>query len=365
MTLYYECYRCNYKTDKKNDLLKHFNRKKLCANIKNDYSKKKLIQIYNEKYNNSYQCEYCSILFNTMLNLDKHKDKCLYKYQCKNCKKIFKHKKNLKNHIQNNICNIEKENKPIIDKEKNVCCNCNKVFSNKYTLKRHLDKYICLNINNNSISIKKKDKDNITINFNTNNYINKITNNNQNNLILNHFGKENLDYLNNEYFINLLENISLKDDSLFRDKTKFNTLNLRTLMEDVHFNDNHKENNNIIPVNFNKGQYKIFFEGDFITKDKKDMFKSILNNIVKIYQEGLNDLVDIFTNDNNENKLNTINRLNENLIYMDKYIKQLDNYENIDLYKNSCYFKYIKDSYNFLYRSLDTMAKDYKEKIII
>ena len=361
----YKCVRCNYKSKYKRDLWKHINRKNLCKASHKNVDREELIKIYNTKYV-LHKCLFCELEFDNKESLKKHKcqkKKSVKSNECKNCGKVFMNIYSLKKHIKNKVCIksiIEEEEITTLNiPEENKCEYCKNDFFNKSSLIRHLKNKVCLK------KIIKKDEDKIIINqvVNNNILVNNHNTFNQNNLILNNFGDENLNYLNENYFKKLLDNVIIHENTLFKDRTKINTFNLRDILKDVHFNEKHKENNNIIPVNFNKGQFKLYDNGKFITQDKKDMFKDVLNKIFSIYQEGLINLIDIH-NDSliSKDKCYTISRLNENLTYMNKYIQELDNYENS--INTSPYMKYVRDSYKFLYKSLDTMAKDYKDKIM-
>jgi hypothetical protein len=82
----YTCYKCFYKTNRKESLIKHINRKSPCIRCSESYSKftdKELENNMNEQLNNKtdyshlddkkkYECEICKSTFNEKYNLNKH-----------------------------------------------------------------------------------------------------------------------------------------------------------------------------------------------------------------------------------------------------------------------------------------------------
>lgn len=288
----YECVRCGHVFKLKTDLKRHYNRKKICKTLHQDYSKDEMINI-----------------------LDKS-------FQCQNCGKIFISKYTLNNHKKNRIC-IKNELINIFP-----CDICGKKYFDKNDYDNHIKTH-----NNSS---------NKTIVINNYNYTN------YNIMMVNNFGKENINYLTNQEYMNQLFNFNMDINKLNNtEKNKINSINLRDIMNDLYFNEEHKENNNIYPVNIKNGIYKVKIGDEYLKKDADFLFNNVLNKIVNIYQLLLDKKID------DDDKFI---KIKDNLIKLVDYI----NMDNIQYHnKNSKESEKIK---KFLRKSLDMLASDYKEK---
>jgi hypothetical protein len=192
----YNCPRCGYSTNQRNDLRKHFGRKINCQITLNDIS--------------------ISECFQTILN-----EECAN--SLKNTEKVTENSlKNTENH-KNSLKNTEK---------RYTCIYCKKKFTRKDNMHVHVNKY-CKRDQKFEINEKIK----IIENLKTENEIlknsknttiqnNSITNNNNNNntIIINAFGKENLSYINKEYIHSLIREGPLKIASAI-----FNVTHLKNL----------------------------------------------------------------------------------------------------------------------------------------
>ena len=75
----YICIRCGYNTKYKNTLLSHINKKKLCPCEKQNISREKLLEYYDNlciKTDLKYKCEYCPQSFKSVGGLKSHQLKC-------------------------------------------------------------------------------------------------------------------------------------------------------------------------------------------------------------------------------------------------------------------------------------------------
>jgi len=241
-----------------------------------------------------FQCENCNKFFKFNYLLSRHQNN---KNGCKmsNQIKIIYNKINdidskildKNNNIKNIINDINNKN---IKYNDNKCSYCNKIFTNKHNLIRH-KKYSCIKLkelNDNKILLEqeintleilknelleekklqiheeennqlrnmvikllKKKSTNINI---TNN--NKITNNNNLmlNVNINSFGNESLSHITKNDYKKFLS-------GLFPGFIKF--------IEKIHFDENAPENHNICITNM-KSKYMCIYDGDWITKDKKE-----------------------------------------------------------------------------------------------
>ena len=287
----YECVRCGHVFKLKTDLKRHYNRKKICKTLNKDYNKDEMMNI-----------------------LDKS-------FQCQNCEKIFTSKYTLNNHKKNRIC-IKNELTNIFS-----CDTCGKKYFDKNDYENHIK--IHNNLSNKTIVIN---------NYNYTNY---------NIMMVNNFGKENINYLTNQEYMNQLFNFNMDINELNNtEKNKINSINLRDIMNDLYFNEEHKENNNIYPVNIKNGIYKVKIGDEYLKKDADFLFNNVLNKIVNIYQLLLDKKID------NDDKFI---KIKDNLIKLVDYM----NMGNIPDNKNIKESDKIK---KFLRKSLDMLASDYKEK---
>ena len=141
---------------------------------------------------------------------------------------------------------------------------------------------IC-NKTENSITIKEYDKEigkmkkqieNLFINMSTiTNNNNTITNSNnvnmQQNITINSYGKENLEYLTQDYLTSLL---------------KIPYRSIPNLVKKIHFNPNHPENCNIKIPNRKEKFAKVYNSGSWEFKNKKEVIESIVDNSYNIIE---------------------------------------------------------------------------------
>ena len=65
----YECVRCGHVFKLKTDLKRHYNRKKMCKTLNQDYSKDEMMNILDK----SFQCQNCGKIFTSKYTLNNHK----------------------------------------------------------------------------------------------------------------------------------------------------------------------------------------------------------------------------------------------------------------------------------------------------
>ena len=243
---------------------------------------------------NKFVCDMCEQIFKTKQNLDKHlnkKFKCniISEFQCDDCKKYFTNKKNYNYHLNQQSC--KKKNEINMESNDFIESILNANISNDTKINLLKIKGILLNeteINeilnsNNLINIKKElikcgfeKKSNInnisnsTVSTNSNNN-NNITNNIQ----INNFGKENLSYMDNEYFKNLILNQHIEKGYV-------------QLIKDIYLNKDHPENNTVKVENLNNKYAHIYNNGkwDAILKaDLKEQLHKKNYTILKMYYD--------------------------------------------------------------------------------
>ena len=258
---------------------------------------------------NKFICKLCDRNFNTKYDLDRHinkKNKCNDEtsYKCKYCKRYFRSNQYLKLH--NEKCEEKKEDikinndiknaiKSIIESEENIEIKC--LLLSKYKLNlSESDIKILLSskIDNNGkidyIYTNINSTKEAQILTNSNNTISNSNNNNTTNIQINQFGKEDISYLDNDYFKKILKTDRNLENSLI------------TLTKDIHLRLDHPENRNIKVTNLNNKYATIYNNGKWrgITKEslKEELHKKNIK-LIKIHYDQLKDVL----NDKHKNNV--------------------------------------------------------------
>jgi hypothetical protein len=261
------------------------------------------------------KCDICLQQFARKVCLDKHlkrKNKCniVTDYQCSNCQKYFRHKKNLLEHMHNAVCIKNKpinnenkiENNEKIDDNQNIKDVIKAIInSEKFDLDSKIDLLKDYNIKISEDKLKKViDSDMIiddiikyiyshinkssdtTINNNINNgTINTNNLNTTNNIQINNFGNEKLEYLNNEYFKDLLLNNHIQTAYM-------------KLIEDTYLHKEHPENKTIKIENLNSKYGFVFENGTWraiVKYELKEIMHEKNNKLLKIHYKRLKELL--------------------------------------------------------------------------
>jgi hypothetical protein len=219
-------------------------------------------------------------------------------FYCKDCHTNFKRKLNYETHLtstkhQNRISNKKKE--------LFVCHVCNKSFSHCSSLSRHKTK--CIQVKTNIDTLQKENEElrkkiedlkkntnnttNIEKQNNTTNIEkqNNTTNNiqNQNNIInINCFGNENMDYITDKVILHCMSKI-------------YGSIPL--LIEKIHFDPEHPENNNIYIPNKKLPHAKIMNgKREWEIVQRKDAIEDMMikgyNLLDESFQENSHELAD-------------------------------------------------------------------------
>jgi hypothetical protein len=224
-----ECYHCNKCFYNKNDLFDHFNS---CENYREYLSKKK---------EGKYECKYCQKVFNRPYHMKRHENVC-------------KHKKDSHDSsIQNEMFDFFKEQ---MAEMKEAHQKDKEAWAKEKNEMRHEIGNLLDRVGNvtNTINIKEQ------------------------NIILNNYGHENLDYISRNYMNNLF-------------KIPFGAL--PKLLTHIHFNPKHPENHNIKITN-KKLPYASVWEGNkWTVKDKKQVIDHMVD-------KGYTLIDDQFTTEENE-----------------------------------------------------------------
>jgi hypothetical protein len=246
-----------------------------------------------------FECELCNKEFKLRKYLDQHKNKkipCNIKtnYQCSTCKKFFRQKRSLLEHLNNNICNIDTNQLIVANNDlKNgikSCLNSNIDNDNKIKIfKKYnnlLDDENLLLILNSDMDLNGKVSMISTMINNTKPTISNInngtittenSNNITNNIQINNFGQENLDYLDKEYFKNLIMNQHIEKGYV-------------QLIKDIYLNKEHPENKTVKVENINN-KYALVFNNDkwdtMLKADLKEMLHKKNYTILKMHYNKL------------------------------------------------------------------------------
>jgi len=233
-----------------------------------------------------YKCKMCEQIFKSKNNLVKHtskKNKCniVTPFQCKKCNKYFKQNRSLINHtdkcnenIMNEIINSEncnykgiksiiiskddeniklillkKYNPNMTDEELKIFLKSSISIDGKISLF-----YSMINSNKNSLSNINTGTINSGTIENSNNIINNIQ--------INTFGKEDLSYLDNDYFKNLIMNQHIEKGYV-------------QLIKDIYLNKEHPENGTIKVENLNNKYAHVYNNGKWDTILKYDLREQI------------------------------------------------------------------------------------------
>lgn len=333
------CKRCGYSSNNKTFIKRHFLRKKTCKNIASDANIYALYrEIFNEEHphltkttkinQNSSKCEN----FTTKIGCEKNdkfkgSGKNLFKIGNSKCEKNNKHyEKTIKcenNQIRlnlvelNNVQNtILPENNATIDitvcEKKNShsvfetsipdisykCRFCNKKFKYKSSKDRH-EKERCTSKYDNGLQNLEIEKMKMEMKHQKalheqqrlqdqriiaelRNQIEKLipkigntTYNNQYNIVLNAFGKENTSYIDSAMVSQLIKNGPIKS--------------IPRLLKHIHFNPDHVENNNIKITNLKQPLAQIFNGDKWEYRDKKSTIESMTDKAYGIISEHYND----------------------------------------------------------------------------
>jgi hypothetical protein len=233
-------------------------------------------------------CGLCNAEYKNKRSLDIHlnrKNKCNIKtpYQCGDCNKYFKQNKNLQEHIIKQTCKSDKESNSIIIADKNKSKAIKSILQSSIDVDSQVLLLKNYNINLNEKSLKlilSSDMDidgkllniqtlinnipttssinNSTINLGTFENSNNVTNNIQ----INNFGKEDLSYLDKEYFKNLIMTQHIEKGYV-------------QLIKDIYLNKEHPENGTIKVENINNKYAHVYNNGKWDTILKYDLREQI------------------------------------------------------------------------------------------
>jgi hypothetical protein len=196
------------------------------------------------------RCEYCSLTFNRIDNLNRHVAVCGQRND------------NVR------LLEIKLGLKIVIDISSTICRFCDASTARKDSLNRHYK--ICKKRSDYEIHLKSllKQKCNYTTtieNFNTVNTVNVI---NHNTYVVNSLGSENTSYVTCEVIKKLLKDCSSNDE--FMAKT----------LAYIHAHEEHPENHNIIYSNLRSNTALVKYDNKFEYKNIDDVLKRATSNLL-------------------------------------------------------------------------------------
>jgi len=268
-----------------------------------------------------FKCDLCSQEFKSLKYLNQHlnkKNKCNFvtAFQCVKCCKYFKYKKNMIEHTEKSIC--QEAGGKIVQYEKNAIVNTtyqDKKVAIRSLLNSTMDENSKIellkqhNLTLNTEQIKtiissnmdiegqvtflstlieserneKTDKTHIVNNINAGviNTTSNITNNTQN-IQINNFGKEDIAYLDNDYFKDLILNNHIEKAYM-------------KLTEDIYLHQDHPENLTVKVDNLNN-KYAFVYESGKWKGILKYELKELLHNknskLLKVHCKKLKNILD-------------------------------------------------------------------------
>ena len=245
----YNCVRCGYETNHKGHFLNHLNRKKICKSILEDISIEDIKKHYELEFTpNNTQTTPKRHLNDTQTTPKQHPNDTLLISKlctrvCKYCNKIFTRKSGLKKHL--NICIVKKESETLIIKQEEEI----------QQMKLEIEE----------LKTKSASTSNITNTINTNNNIN-----NSKNIIINNYGDENIKHLHSKDFRDIL-------CSMYNSVPK--------LIEKIHFDPNHPENQNIKYTNKKLPYLKVMKDNKWQLVNKKNELFDLIDTKCYLLKE--------------------------------------------------------------------------------
>jgi len=248
-----------------------------------------------------YECKLCNI--RTRLNTDFNRHKSTKKHKNRvemneNLQGTMKNHQNPSQTLTNPSQTLTNPHKSLTNPSQifgNKCNYCNKVFTRTDNLSRHIDRYCKKKVDTNEkkllnyIKIIEKEKKNLSkqvedLLINSTTICNK-TINMQQNIIINSYGKENLNYLTTKYLTGLIHR-------------PFDSV--QSLLKTIHFNPNHPENHNIKISNKKQKYANVYNSGNWEFKNKKDVIENIVDNgfnIIECHYEDVKDKLESIKKD--------------------------------------------------------------------
>lgn len=242
-----QCDRCGYNFTTIANLRKHLNKKNTCKPLLKDIPVAELKEKYKVK-KGCYKCENCGKEFKTSSGKCKHKKKCLVN-------PVIIEKKT--------ISKLETELDKEVSKRKELEKQVEQLILEKTQLQEANAKLV-VNGNNNNSNLTTIGRD-------------------QNIIIVNNFGEENIEYL-------------LKDENFIKKCIESPINSIHKYLDNVHFNKEHPENRNIKMTNL-LGPYMDYIKGGKWNKIEKDV---LIPKIIDKSIDTIDDVIDYGKEDSDD-----------------------------------------------------------------
>jgi hypothetical protein len=195
------------------------------------------------------------------------------KYFCKICSKEYKSSQSLWNH------NNKFHNNEIKEEITYKCKSCNLSFDNRQKKYYH-QKKCTKNLENDDLKKDKKyeqEKTNIT---NISNNISNSQINSNNTIIINNYKNDNLEYISDK-FKNIIFNQLIDEED--------HHLPISKLIENIKFNPNHKENNNI-KITSDRSKIGFYYDKNkWMAINKDELLEELCEYGFKIFKNFFNE----------------------------------------------------------------------------
>ena len=245
--MFYSCQFCNYTTKYKSNLKKHLNKKTPCSKNNIDIillsEKEKKILIKNPPKFNSGICgtDAESDAEYAVADAEYAGISGIKKYQiCEFCGKNFS-SVSTRNRHKNNNC----KNNP------DLSSDGNRLWMKKLAKKDEIIK-----------ELKREKKELYKVIGEVASHGNTINNNVTQNIIINSYGKEDISYIKDKYFTELL---------------KIPFVAIPKIVKDLHFHLEHPENHNILITNRKEPYIKVFKDNKWLLEDKKEVLDDLVD----------------------------------------------------------------------------------------
>ena len=258
--VYYECFRCGYFSIHRNSMKNHLNRKNICNPIKEYMEIEEIKKYYN--FDNNKKSTEKMYLNDTQTTPKQHLNNTFDGAPKQHPNNTQTTPKQHPNDTQTTpkLCTRE-------------CKHCNKTFTRKSGLTKHLkickekknEEILIINQNEEMNKIKKEIEELKNFKIQTQNNITTNNNNinNSKNIYINNYGDENLKHLRSKDFANLLNGIYSA---------------VPKLIEKIHFDPEHPENQNIKYTNQKSPYMKVIKDSKWQFVSKKEELLDLIDN---------------------------------------------------------------------------------------
>ncbi len=266
----YECFRCGYIASQRINLRHHLNRKNVCDAIEDDVEIEAIKDYYGfeiESKTNPNESKMNPNESKMNPNESKNENQNESKMNPNESKTAENESKMNPNESKNNLN---------VSKNKYICTYCNKCYTTNSNMRKHEKtckkkkeaEILVISQNEEIIKMKKEIEElkNLKIQTQNNTTNNNITTNNINNsknIYINNYGNENLKHLRSRDFTKLLDGI-------------YNAV--PKLIEKIHFDPKHPENQNIKYTNHKSPYLKIMKDDKWQLVNKKHELLDLIDN---------------------------------------------------------------------------------------